>query len=104
MATQSIETTDIFRSAYFLCNGGDLCGVNIKEHGRRVAVFVIRGEDLEQLDRLYRNGKALVNPVQFRESLTHLRDLLYDKLRSNNHNGGKYHDRKRENRGHQERY
>jgi hypothetical protein len=45
-----------------------------------------------------------VNPVQFRESLTHLRDLLYDKLRSNNHNGGKYHDRKRENRGHQERH
>jgi len=105
MACSSVETTDIFRSAYFLCNGGDLCGIHVKPGERcRLATFVIRGEDLEELDRQYRNGKALVNPVQFRESLTHLRDLLYDKLRSNNHNGGKYHDRKRENRGHQERY
>jgi hypothetical protein len=103
MATQSIETTDIFRRAYFLCNGGDLCGVNIKDNGRRIAVFVIRGEDLEQLDRLYRNGKALVNPVQFRESITHLRDLLFDRLKTTTR-GETRHDRKRENRGHQERY
>jgi hypothetical protein len=103
MATQSIETTDIFRSAYFLCNGGDLCGVNIKDNGRRIAVFVIRGEDLEQLDRLYRNGKALVNPVQYRESITHLRDLLFDRLKTTTR-GETRHDRKRENRGHQERY
>jgi len=103
MATQSIETTDIFRSAYFLCNGGDLCGVNIKDNGRRIAVFVIRGEDLEQLDRLYRNGKALVNPVQFRESITHLRDLLFDRLKTSTR-GETRHDRKRENRGHQARY
>jgi len=103
MATQSIETTDIFRSAYFLCNGGDLCGVNIKDNGRRIAVFVIRGEDLEQLDRLYRNGKALVNPVQYRESITHLRDLLFDRLKTTTR-GETRHDRKRENRGHQARY
>lgn len=100
-----LETTDIFRSAYFLCNGGDLCGIQVKPGERsRVAVFVIRGEGLDELDRMYRNGKALVNPVQFRESLTHLRDLLYDKLRANNHNGGAYHDRKRENRSHKERH
>jgi len=103
MATQSIETTDIFRSAYFLCNGGDLCGVNIKDNRRRIAVFVIRGEDLEQLDRLYRNGKALVNPVQYRESITHLRDLLFDRLKTTTR-GETRHDRKRENRGHQARY
>jgi hypothetical protein len=58
---------------------------------------------LDELDRQYRNGKALVNPVQFRESLTHLRDLLYDKLRNQNR-GDRHNDRKRENRGHQERY
>jgi len=94
---QSVETADIFRSAYFLCNGGSLSGVNIKEGGRRIAIFVIQGEGLQQLDRQYRNGEALVNPVQFRESLTHLRDILFDKLRS--YNGGNMHDRERENRG-----
>jgi hypothetical protein len=99
-----LETTDIFRSAYFLCNGGDLCGIQVKPGERsRVAVFVIRGEDLEQLDRLYRNGKALVNPVQYRESITHLRDLLFDRLKTTTR-GETRHDRKRENRGHQERY
>ena len=97
MAAKCVETTDIFRSAFFLCNGGDLCGISIKDGQRRVATFVIRGEGLEQLDKQYRNGKALVNPVQFRESLTHLRDILFDKLRTNN-TGGKRYDRKRENR------
>jgi len=108
LATRSIETTDIFRSAFFLCNGGDLCGINIKNNGRRVAVFVIRGEGLDRLDRQYRNGEALVNPVQFRESITHLRDVLFDKLRTYDlstqrcydkaRKGGKRYDRKRENR------
>jgi hypothetical protein len=103
MAAQSIETTDIFRSAYFLCNGGDLCGINIKDNGRRVAVFVIRGEGLGELDRQYRNGKALVNPVQFRESITHLRDLLFDRLKTTTR-GETRHDRKRENRSYKAAY
>ena len=106
MTAQSVETTDIFRSAFFLCNGGNLCGINVKDNGRRVATFVIQGDDLEGLDKQYRNGKALVNPVQFRESLTHLRDLLYDRLRNgnNNNNGRITYDRKRANRGHQAGY
>ena len=101
--TQSVETTDIFRSAFFLCHGGDLAGVNIKDNGRRVATFVITGVGLERLDREYRNGEALVNPVQYRESLTHLRDLLFEKLRTYQ-TGANRHDRKRENRGRQAGY
>ena len=98
---QNVETADIFRSAYFLCNGGHLSEVQIKEHGRRIAIFVIRGEGLQQLDQMYRNGEALVNPVLFRESLTHLRDILFDKLRSN---GGNMYDRQRENRSRKTRH
>lgn len=114
MAARNIETTDIFRSAFFLCNGGDLCGINVKDNGRRVAVFVIQGEGLEDLDRQYRNGEALVNPVQFRESITHLRDLLFDKLRNNNRpmsanygkarKGDNRNGRKRENRSYKARH
>ncbi len=114
MAARKIETTDIFRSAFFLCNGGDLSGINVKDNGRRVAVFVIRGDGLEDLDRKYRNGEALVNPVQFRESITHLRDLLFDKLKDNNQSmpagygkarkGGNRNGRKRENRSYKARH
>jgi hypothetical protein len=73
------EITDIFRGAFFLCNGGDLAGIKI--NGERVATFLIRGEGLIRLDREYRSGKALVNPLQFREALNYLRDILFNKLR-----------------------
>lgn len=103
METNRLETTDIFRGAFFLCNGGDLCGINIKGNGKRIASFLIKGEGLARLDKDYRNGQALVNPLQFRESLNHLRDILFEKLR--NHNEGRMrNDRKREDRGHQARY
>ena len=77
----SLETTDIFRGAFFLCKGGDLCGVSVKDNGKRIATFLIRGHGLDKLDKEYRNGQALVNPLQFRESLNHLRDILFNKLR-----------------------
>jgi hypothetical protein len=100
LTAQSVETTDIFRSAFFLCHGGNHAGINIKDNGRRVATFVIQGDNLERLDKEYRNGEALVNPVQFRESLTHLRDILFDRLRQYDTGENRY-DRKRANRGHQ---
>jgi hypothetical protein len=76
-----LETTDIFRSAFFLCKGGDLCKIMIKDNGKRIATFLIRGKDLDRLDKEYRNGQALVNPLEFRESLNHLRDILFNTLR-----------------------
>ena len=99
MIKHSLETTDIFRGAFFMCMGGDLSGIRLKDNGKRIATFMIRGEGLEKLDKDYRNGLALVNPLQFRESLNHLRDILFEKLRENE---GRYeNDRKRKNRAHQ---
>ena len=84
MKQNSLETTDIFRGAFFLCMGGDLCRIRIKDNRKQIASFMIRGKDLHRLDREYRSGKALVNPLQLRESLNHLRDILFDTLRENN--------------------
>ena len=81
MEPTSLETTDIFRSAFFLSKGGDLTDIRIRKNGKRIATFLITGKDIEKLDRDYRSGRALVNPVQLRESLNHLRDVLFDKLR-----------------------
>jgi hypothetical protein len=69
----SLETTDIFRSAFLLASGGDLTEIRVRNNGRRIATFLITGKDLDKLDRDYRSGRALVNPVQLRESLNHLR-------------------------------
>ncbi len=99
LETIHLETTDIFRGAYFLSCGGELRDVRIRNNGKRIATFLITGEDLDRLDRDYRTGRALVNPLQFRESLNHLRDVMFEKLRT--YEGRmRYGDRKRANRGH----
>lgn len=101
MERNSVETTDIFRGAFFLCKGGDLCGISIKGNGRRIASFLIQGNGLDKLDKDYRSGQALVNPLQFRESLNHLRDMLFEKLRENERS--KRYGRERANRYYQEK-
>ena len=48
MKTNSLETTDIFRGAFFLCNGGDLSDVRIRNNGRRIATFLITGNGKDE--------------------------------------------------------
>ena len=59
--------------------GCDLEKISFSGNGRKGgrAEFNITGVDVEELDRDYRSGKALVNPVQLRDSLNHLRDVLF---------------------------
>ncbi len=81
LKTIQLETTDIFRGAYFLCVGGELINVSFRSNGGNTATFIFTGSDLQNHDKTYRNGKALVNPLQFREELNHLRDILFEKQR-----------------------
>ena len=67
----------------FLCQGGDLSEIRFRKNGSRIATFLIKGEGLDKLDKAYRSGQALVNPLEFRETLNHLRDVLFEKLREN---------------------
>ena len=101
MKTNSLETTDIFRGAFFLCKGAELNEVSFRRNGKRIASFLFTGDSLDKLDKDYMGGKALVNPVQFRESLNRLRDILFENLREDN--GGTRYDRKRKDRGYQTR-
>ena len=75
-------------------------GIRIKDAARGIAAFEISGADLDRLEREYRTGTALVNPVHLRQSLNMLRDMLFDlrdmRRRENN-------DQSRRNRRHQER-
>ncbi len=78
----TVEVTDLFKGAFLLCMGARLDKVQVRNNGRKIATFLITGSDLDQLDSDYRAGRALVNPVQLRESLNHLRDVMFDKLRN----------------------
>ena len=113
MQPTSVETTDIFEGAYLLASGGDLAEIRIRTNGKRIATFLITGKDIERLDRDYRSGHALINPVQLRASLNHLRDVMFEKLRQSDpathkryaghERRTRYGDRKRGDRGHQVR-
>ncbi len=81
MQATRLETTDIFKGAYLLAGGGDLVEIRVGTGGKRIATFLITGKNLERLDRDYRCGRALVNPIQLRESLNYLRDVMFKQLR-----------------------
>ncbi len=81
MNINNLETTDIFRGAFFMCMGGDLIDIRFRPSGKQIASFHFTGPELTTHDRDYRNGQALVIPLQFREALNHLRDILFEQLR-----------------------
>ena len=45
MKTAGLETTDIFRGAFYLCMGGDLSGIRFKANGRQIATFHFSGPE-----------------------------------------------------------
>ncbi len=74
---EEIVTKDIFRSAHLLCMGGHLRKTKLVRNQH--ILFVIQGHGLELEDQRYRTGQALVNPLQLREALNLLRDLVFEK-------------------------
>jgi len=70
------ETTDIFKGAFPLSNGGNLSGISFND--RHIATFTLTGKNLHKLDSDYHSGLALVNPVILREPLNHLRNILFE--------------------------
>ncbi len=95
----SVEVTDLFKGAFLLCCGGRLEKVRVRRAGRRIATFLITGPNLDEMDSIYRSGQALVNPMQLREALNHLRDVMFEKLRKSE--GREKDDRKGSYRGDQ---
>ena len=83
----TVEVTDLFKGAFLLCMGGHLEQVNVRNNGRKIATFLITGPDLDRFDSDYRASRALVNPVQLREILNHLRDIMFEKLRNHKTEG-----------------
>jgi hypothetical protein len=94
------ESTDIYKSAYFLCMGGSLADIRVND---RIATFEIAGEDLERQDMDYHTGRALVNPVQLRETLNLLRDMLFAKLRQGRDENDRTERHRRHQKGHRPR-
>jgi hypothetical protein len=58
MQAQRLETTDIFKSAVFLCNGGRLAGMRFTQRNQGIVSFLIEGEGIlgkgDVVDKFYK--------------------------------------------------
>lgn len=77
----AIESRDIYKGAYFLCQGYRIASVN---HVRGQVSFIFEGANIIEEDLKYRTGEALINPIQLKETLNYLRDLVFENLRNEN--------------------
>jgi hypothetical protein len=75
---ERISTSDIFKGASLLCLGAELDG--LRRRGRDVT-FYLKGTTVKKDDIRYRTGQVQVNPLQLKESLNLLRDLIFDKAK-----------------------
>lgn len=89
---ETVETSDLFKAAFFSAKGADLTKIRFHGNGRRIAFFLFHGKGVTRMDSDYRTGRGLVNPLQYKESLNHLRDILFERLRQDDR--GKRYDRK----------
>ena len=78
-----VETTDIYQSAYLMAKGINLNSMNVLSGGKREKiVFILKGpKELGRLNRDFEQGKALINPVDLKKSILHLKDMMYDSIR-----------------------
>lgn len=83
---RKIETGDIYRGAYLLCAGGYLEDSRMTRRGE--VLFLISGEEIHDEDMRYRTGQALVNPLQLRETLNLLRDIVFENVRGDRRHHG----------------
>ncbi len=79
-----VETTDLYFSAYLMSKGISLDSMNVQNDGnRQKIIFVFSGNgELDRLNHEFQKGSALVNPIDLKKSILHLKDMMYDKLRS----------------------
>jgi hypothetical protein len=78
-----IETGDVFRAAYLVSRGGHVVKATVQ--GKDHVVLTVKGEDLEREDNRYKTASGLVEPLQLKENLNRVRDLVKTALRTVEH-------------------
>lgn len=82
-----LRTSDIFLSAYLINNKIHPLEVTTEDprkKSRKRIVFVFpQTEDTNRLVTGFKLGTATANIVEFKRNFQYIRDLMFDKLRSN---------------------
>jgi len=75
----AIETKDLWQGAYLLTEGGWLDGVKVnrRPNGKRVFVFRLTGEGVEDKARRFRDGDAVCNVRRLKTHVSHLKQVIF---------------------------
>ena len=75
---ERLETPDLFKSASLLCGGAHLLETR---HDGRSFFFILSGNELFRSEVNYRSGLLKVNPLELKNQLNTLRDLIFESKR-----------------------
>ena len=80
-----IKTHDLFLGAYIITNGGALDSAVLEQSrkGRQTIQFYFTGENVPACHEQYQSGQATANIITFKTAYTHLKDVMFQKLREN---------------------
>ena len=77
-----VKTSDLFYGAYLLSSGGKLETVQAHLNGSKKVFFEFSSPRIDRLIQEYRSGEASVNLRQLQSSLKHLKDIIFQEIKS----------------------
>ena len=78
-----VTTQDLYCGAYILSKGGCLEEARLTRPGGRPSVtFVFSGANVDKLAREFQSGQATIDLVTFKAAMTHLKDVMFNTLRT----------------------
>jgi hypothetical protein len=96
-----LQTDDLFLGALGIVRGGELREIEIRgRNGRRMAVFVIEGPGMGEIEREYHRGPSLVDLRLLKSEVARLKNLAFETLRREERRDAGHEGR---DRGHQGR-
>jgi hypothetical protein len=95
-----LVTEDLYLGAFGLARGGELRSVEVRGvNGRRLAVFRIEGEGMEEVEREYHRGPSLVDLRLLKSEVARLKNLAFEALREEERRDADHERRYRANQG-----
>jgi hypothetical protein len=70
-------STDLFLTAYLLCEGFSIVEIRREEGARKVTFILSDKPNRAETVNEYLSGTARVEPLQFKAKLSHLKTLIY---------------------------
>lgn len=74
----TLETKDLWQSAFLLVKGADLLDVVPRpNNGKREVVFIFKGDQVHEHLREFKSGQAVCNITNLKASMNHLKDEMF---------------------------